>query len=44
MKPKFPQYETLNFQIRGYDFPVLESYQKYLHNFAESLELDVSEW
>lgn len=29
--------------IRGYDFPVLESYQKYLHSVAEYMDLDVED-
>lgn len=37
LKPKYPEY-VLNFQIKGYDFPVLESYQKYLHRVAMNFE------
>lgn len=44
MKPKYPTYDTLNIKIRGYEFPVLESYQKYLHSYAEALDLNVTEW
>ncbi|XP_020807073.1 39S ribosomal protein L48, mitochondrial [Drosophila serrata] len=43
LKPKFPQYESLNVQIKGYDYPQLESYQRFLHGVAEYLELDVSD-
>lgn len=43
LKPQYPQHESLNFQIKGYDFTTLESYQKFLHNVAEYLDLDVSE-
>ncbi|XP_055386085.1 39S ribosomal protein L48, mitochondrial [Condylostylus longicornis] len=43
LKSKYPQYECLNFQVKGYDYPILESYQKFLHNVAEYLEMDVSE-
>lgn len=43
LKPEFPQYESLNFQIKGYDYTILESYQKFLHRVAEYMELDVSE-
>ncbi|KAH8377039.1 hypothetical protein KR093_002936, partial [Drosophila rubida] len=43
LKPKFPQYECLNVQIKGYDYPLLESYQRFLHNVAEYLDLDVSD-
>lgn len=43
LKPKYPTYDCLNFKLTGYDFPVLESYQRYIHKIAEALELDVSE-
>ncbi|XP_013104532.2 large ribosomal subunit protein mL48 [Stomoxys calcitrans] len=43
LKPKYPQYESLNVQIKGYDYPVLESYQRYLHSIAEYLEIEVSD-
>ncbi|CAD7078813.1 unnamed protein product [Hermetia illucens] len=43
LEPKYPQYEALNFQIKGYDYPVLESYQKFLHGVAEYMDLDVSD-
>ncbi|XP_068151475.1 large ribosomal subunit protein mL48 [Drosophila tropicalis] len=43
LKPKFPQYESLNVQIKGYDYPILESYQRFLHGLAEYLDLDVSD-
>ncbi|EDX03365.1 GD23111 [Drosophila simulans] len=42
LKPKFPQYESLNVQIKGYDYPQLESYQRFLHGVAEYLELDLA--
>ncbi|KAH8269321.1 hypothetical protein KR018_003661, partial [Drosophila ironensis] len=43
LKPKFPQYESLSVQIRGFDYPQLESYQRFLHGLAEYLALDVSD-
>lgn len=43
LKPKFPTYPLVNFQIRGYDFPVVEKYQRFLHNMAESMDMDVVE-
>ncbi|KAH8282954.1 hypothetical protein KR054_011164, partial [Drosophila jambulina] len=43
LKAKYPQYESLNVQIKGYDYPQLESYQRFLHGVAEYLELDVSD-
>lgn len=44
LKPKYPQYESLNVQIKGYDYPILESYQRYLHSVAEYLDIDVADW
>lgn len=43
LKPKYPQYSCLNVQMKGYDFPILESYQRYLHSVAEYLDIDVSD-
>lgn len=44
LKPKYPVYDTINVKITGYDFPILESYQRFVHRIANSLNLDVSEW
>lgn len=43
MKPEFPTYDVINVKITGYDFPILESYQRFVHRIAEALQLDVSE-
>lgn len=43
MKPKYPIYDVIDVKITGYDFPILESYQRFVHHVAESLDLDVSE-
>lgn len=43
MKPKYPQYDALDVTIKGYDFPVLESFQKHLHSIAEYMDLDVED-
>ncbi|XP_058975879.1 large ribosomal subunit protein mL48-like [Musca domestica] len=43
LKPQYPQYPNLNVQIKGYDYPILESYQRYLHNVAEYLDIDVAD-
>ncbi|XP_066146172.1 large ribosomal subunit protein mL48 [Euwallacea fornicatus] len=43
MKSKIPLYDTLNIQLRGYDFPVLESYQKYLHNIIKNMDIEVED-
>lgn len=39
MKSKIPLYDTLNIQLRGYDYPVLESYQKFLHNLIKNMDI-----
>lgn len=41
--PEIPEYGTLNVQMKGYDFPTLESYAKFVHNLAERLGLE-AEW
>lgn len=33
----------MNFRLTGYDFPVLESYQKFVHNTAEYMGLEVAD-
>ncbi|KAM7354411.1 mitochondrial ribosomal protein L48 [Cochliomyia hominivorax] len=43
LKPKYPQYGSLNVQIKGYDYPILESYQRYLHSVAEYLDIEVAD-
>jgi large subunit ribosomal protein L48 len=43
MKAQYPTYDLINVKITGYDFPVLESYQRFLHRIATELGLDVSE-
>lgn len=43
MKPKYPVYETINIQIKGYDFSILESYQKFIHRMADSMDLDIAD-
>lgn len=44
MKPKHPVYPCVNFQLKAYDFAVLESFQSFLYRAADSLDLDVAEW
>lgn len=44
LKPKYPLYPQLNVQIRGYDFPILECYQSWIHKVAEAMDFDVDEW
>lgn len=43
LKLQHPAHDVLDVKITGSDFPVLESYQKFIHRIAESLELDVNE-
>ncbi|KAJ8895824.1 hypothetical protein PR048_001162 [Dryococelus australis] len=43
LKPDIPVYNTLNIQIKGYDFPVLENYQKFVHGIAEAMEIEVED-
>ncbi|PNF38672.1 hypothetical protein B7P43_G01218 [Cryptotermes secundus] len=42
-KPKIPQYNTLNIQLKGYDFAVLENYQKLVHKIAEGMDVEVED-
>lgn len=42
-KPEFPTYDVINVKINGYDFPILESYQRFVHRIATAMNLDVSE-
>ncbi|KAH1021161.1 hypothetical protein HUJ04_010709 [Dendroctonus ponderosae] len=43
MRPKVSLYDTLNIQLRGYDYPVLESYQKYIHNIIKNMNVNVED-
>jgi large subunit ribosomal protein L48 len=43
LKPDIPEYEKINVQIKGFDFAVLESYQKCVHTFAENMDIEVSD-
>ncbi|KAK4887640.1 hypothetical protein RN001_003911 [Aquatica leii] len=40
-KSKIPLYDTINIQLHGYDYSQLESYQKLLHSYAKSMNLQV---
>jgi len=42
-KSKIPLYNTLNIQLKGYDFPVLESYQGFVHHIAEVMGVEVAD-
>nr|XP_018916804.1 PREDICTED: 39S ribosomal protein L48, mitochondrial [Bemisia tabaci] len=43
MESPIPMYDRLNIQIKGYDYPVLESYQKFVHHTAEAMLIDVED-
>lgn len=43
LQPEIPEYEELNVQMKGYDFAVLESFQKFVHTVAENMDLEVSD-
>jgi hypothetical protein len=42
-KSKIPLYNTLNIQLKVYDFPVLESYQGFVHHIAEVMGIEVAD-
>ncbi|XP_026463194.1 uncharacterized protein LOC113365868 [Ctenocephalides felis] len=42
-EPDVPEYDTVNIQLKGYDFVILENYQKLVHRIAKSLELDIND-
>jgi len=42
-KSKIPLYNALNIQLKGYDFPVLESYQGFMHHIAEVMGVEVAD-
>ncbi|KAL1463544.1 hypothetical protein WDU94_015285 [Cyamophila willieti] len=43
LSPEIPLYDQVNVQLKGYDYPLLESYQKYVHKIAASLDIDSGE-
>lgn len=43
LRPKFPLYGDLGVKLTGHDYPLLESYQRFVHKVADSLDMDVSE-
>ncbi|CAH1407593.1 unnamed protein product [Nezara viridula] len=43
LKPKIPLHEPINVQIKGYDFAVLESYQKEINRIARMMDIDISD-
>uniref|UniRef100_A0A336MCA6 CSON014989 protein n=1 Tax=Culicoides sonorensis TaxID=179676 RepID=A0A336MCA6_CULSO len=43
LRPQVPVYDAINIEITGYDFPVLENYQKFVHEACETMEMNVSD-
>lgn len=43
-KSKFPLLSTLNIQIKSYNYPVLESYQAFIHKLANIIQIDIDDW
>ncbi|KAF2891605.1 hypothetical protein ILUMI_14568, partial [Ignelater luminosus] len=43
LKSKVPLYDLVNIQLKGYDYPVLESFQKSVHHIAKNMDIDVEE-
>ena len=43
LKPDIPEYGEVNIQIKGYDFAILESFQKLVHTYAKNMDLEVSD-
>ena len=43
LRPQYPIYDTINFQMKGYDYTVLERYQKFVHKIAESMDIEVTD-
>ncbi|XP_017784361.1 PREDICTED: uncharacterized protein LOC108568025 [Nicrophorus vespilloides] len=43
LKSKVPLYDTINIQMRGHDYAILENYQKLVHNMAKNMDIDVED-
>uniref|UniRef100_A0A8D8FUL0 39S ribosomal protein L48, mitochondrial n=1 Tax=Culex pipiens TaxID=7175 RepID=A0A8D8FUL0_CULPI len=43
LRPKYPLYNTLNVTVKGYDYPLLESYQRFIHNVADTMDLEIAD-
>jgi len=41
--PRIPTYPPINIQIKSYNFDVLESFQSFVHNYAENMGITVKE-
>ncbi|PSN44045.1 hypothetical protein C0J52_19608 [Blattella germanica] len=42
-KSKIPLYNTLNIQLHGYDYPVLENFQSFVHRIATNMNIEVED-
>lgn len=42
-KSDVSSYEKLNIQLKGYDFPILEQYQKLVHTISDNLDIEVED-
>ncbi|XP_012523221.1 uncharacterized protein LOC105829113 [Monomorium pharaonis] len=40
-KSKIPLLPVINIQIKGYNYPILESYQSFIHKLANIIQIDV---
>ncbi|ELT95047.1 hypothetical protein CAPTEDRAFT_21949 [Capitella teleta] len=40
VKPDIPEHGTLNIHLTGYDYPVLESFGKYVHGLTDRLGIE----
>lgn len=38
-----PTYDIINIEITGYDYPIIESYQKLVHQACDNLEMSVAD-
>lgn len=43
MVSKIPLYDEVNIFLRGYDYPVLEGYQRFVHKLLRNMEVDVED-
>ncbi|KAI8744498.1 39S ribosomal protein L48 mitochondrial isoform X2 [Biomphalaria glabrata] len=45
LEPDIPEFSALHIQMKGYDYAVLESYSKFIHNAMDSIfNLDTDSW
>lgn len=43
LQPKIPIYPTIDIQIKGYDYRILESYQSLITTISDNMELNIEE-